>query len=100
MLTRGNTVLPSEDTSTPDVPVPAHVLLVAESLLMELGVPRRVKFTPSQLAMDVGGSTRGWQRECEIGNIGAVHVVGGWLVPWSRLVAYVAQRQNIVVEGN
>lgn len=96
MPTRGTLVLPSENTNTPDVPVSAEALTVAEHLLSELQVPHRVKFTPSQLAQDVGGSTRGWQRECEMGNIGAVRVVGGWVVPWQRLVRYVAQRQNIV----
>jgi hypothetical protein len=93
-------VLPSDDTNTPDVPVSAEALYVAESFLSEIGVPRRVKFTPSQLAEDVGGSKRGWQRECELGNIGAARLVGGWVVPWSRLVAYVAVRQNIVESDN
>lgn len=96
MPTRGETVLPSPDTTTPEVPVSVEALTVAETLLTELGVPRRVKFTPSQLAQDVGGSTRGWQRECELGNVGAVRMVGGWVVPWHRLVVYVAARQNIV----
>lgn len=100
MPVKGATVLPSDDTSTPDVPLePAinpEALAIAERLLSEFGVPRRVRFTPSQLAQDVGGSTRAWQRECEIGNIGAVHSVGGWIVSWHRLVAYVARRQNIV----
>lgn len=96
MPVAGNTVLPSENTSTPDLPVCAEAVSIAHDLLLELGVPRRVKFTPSQLASDVGGSTRGWQRACELGEIGAVRIVGGWVVPWERLVKYVAQRQNIV----
>lgn len=92
----GTTVLPSPETATPDVPVGEPALAIAEELLAQLQVPHRVKFTPSQLSQDIGGSTRSWQRECEIGNIGAVHVPGGWIVPWKRLVTYVAQRQNIV----
>lgn len=76
--------------------VAPEVIAIAERLLYELAVPHRPKFTPSQLAQDVGGSERGWQRECELGNIGAVRVVGGWIVPWQRLVVYFAQRQNLV----
>lgn len=103
MPVKGTTILPSAGTNTPCVPVesgldPAAVA-VAEAFLVELEVPKRVKFTPSQLATDVGGSRRAWQRECEIGNIDAVRLPGGWIVPWHRLVKYFAKRQN-VVESN
>lgn len=69
---------------------------IAEQLLEELEVPRRVKFTPSQLARDVGGTARSWQRACELGQIGAVRIPGGWLIPWSRLVSYFATHQRLV----
>src|ERR1700694_1455204 len=71
-------------------------LAAAETILSQLRVPRRVKFTPSQLADDVGGTARAWQRECKLGNLGAVRVPGGWLVPWRQLVLYFAERQNLV----
>jgi hypothetical protein len=73
-----------------------QALALAELMLSELGVPRRVKFTPSQLASDVGGSARAWQRACELGEIGAVRAIGGWLIPWTRLVRFIAARQNLV----
>jgi len=55
-----------------------------------------VRFTPSQLARDIGGSARAWQRECERGEIGAVRTSAGWIVSWQQLVRYVAIRQNVV----
>lgn len=69
---------------------------VAEQLLAEMGVPRRRRFTPSQLAQDLGGTTRSWQRACRLGEIGAVHIPGGWITTWQQLVTYLADRQNLV----
>ncbi len=69
---------------------------VAIRILHDLEVPRRVKFTPSQLAQDVGGTARSWQRACQLGEIGAVRIPGGWLVTWRELVAYMARHQNVV----
>lgn len=47
MPVRGTTVLPSADTKTPDVPVPAHVLLTPD----DFGIPqRREPFTPKEIA--------------------------------------------------
>lgn len=83
-------------TVEPDHSIDPDALAVAEQLLQELGVPRRVKFTPNQLAADVGGSARGWRRECELRAIGAVRIPGGWVIPYARLVAYFAARQNVV----
>lgn len=69
---------------------------VALQLLDELGVPRRRKFTPTQLAQDVGGRARSWQRACQLGEIAAVRIPGGWLVTWRALVLYFAEHQNVV----
>lgn len=90
-------VLPSRDTGTPVLPEPSDAAMaVALALMDKLKVPHRVKFTPSQLARDVGGTARAWQRECSLGNIVAVRVPGGWLVPYDFLVRYFAERQNVV----
>lgn len=91
----GTLVLPSEDTATPVHPLDPAAEAVAIQILKDLEVPRRVKFTPSQLADDVGGKARSWQRACQLGEIGAVRIPGGWLVPWPSLVRYVAEHQNV-----
>lgn len=101
MPTRDHLVRPSPDTHTPVLPEPSDAATaIALALMDELKIPRRLKFTPSQLAEDVGGTARSWQRECALGNIGAIHVAGGWIVPYDRLVQYIAKRQNIVISKN
>lgn len=91
----GTVVLPSEDTETPVYHDPAAEA-VALQILKDLDVPRRKRFTPSQLAQDVGGKARTWQRACRLGEIEAVHIPGGWLVTWPGLVRFVARNQNVV----
>lgn len=91
----GTIVLPSEDTCTP-VHVDPAAEAVALQILSDLNVPHRPKFTPTQLAADVGGKARSWQRACQLGEIEAVHLPGGWVVSWSGLVRFVARRQNVV----
>jgi hypothetical protein len=91
----GTLVQPSKDTNTP-VYVDAAAEAVALQILREMDVPRRPKFTPSQLAQDVGGKARSWQRACQLGEIDAVHLPGGWVVTWHGLVRFFARRQNQV----
>lgn len=92
----GTLVLPSEDTNTPVHELDPAAEAVALKILRDLEVPKRPKFTPSQLAQDVGGKMRSWQRACQLGEIEAVHIPGGWVVSWQALVVYVARHQNIV----
>jgi hypothetical protein len=97
MPVRGMYILRSEDTLTSGIDPAA--LAVAEQMLIERGVPKRAKgFSPSQLAQDVGGSTRSWQRKCEDGDIEAADLCG-WSVTWPALVRYVAAKQNMI-DGN
>jgi hypothetical protein len=90
----GTVVQPSEDTNTPVLDPAAEA--VALRILRDLEVPHRPKFTPSQLASDVGGKARSWQRACQLGEIEAVLLPGGWVVTWGGLVRFVARRQNVV----
>lgn len=91
----GTIVLPSEETKTPVYLDPAADA-VALQILRDLDVPQRPKFTPSQLAQDVGGKARSWQRACQLGDIEAVYLPGGWIVTWRGLVRFFARRQNVV----
>jgi hypothetical protein len=89
-------VLPSKDTNTPVHDLEPEAEAVALRILKDLEVPQRVRFTPAQLAEDVGvGTPRSWQRACQLGIIEAVHFPGGYLISWRALVAYVAEHQNV-----
>lgn len=79
----------------PDYIDPA-ALGVAERMLEEIECPRRSRFTPSQLAEVMGDEPRTWQRRCELGEIGAFRKGRDWVIPWARLVAWVALRQNVI----
>ena len=94
MPVRSDVVLP--DTFSEIDPA---ALAVALRMLAERGVPQRSKgFTPSQLAQDVGGSARSWQRKCADGEIEAADLCG-WKVTWPALVRFVAAKQSVIDEN-
>ncbi|HMJ84975.1 MAG TPA: hypothetical protein VK504_17460 [Vicinamibacterales bacterium] len=83
-------------TAEPDEQISPAALAIAAEYLQERNVPKRPKFTPSHLAMDLGGTTRTWQRRFEAGEITGVREGRGYVTVWVWLVRYYAVRQNVV----
>lgn len=92
MPARGDTVLPSENTSTPDVPVPAHVLLTPA----DFGIPARKVYTPQQFATYFNKSARTIIREIEDGRLRAMRIRGEYVIPWREVCEYFMRQQGIL----
>lgn len=91
MPIRGTAVLPSEDTATPETPVPADVLLTPA----DFGIaPRRMPFTPAELAPHFNVSARTIQRMIEDGRIRALMVGGVYKIPYSEVVMWFLRQQG------
>jgi excisionase family DNA binding protein len=90
MPTRGTIVLPSEDTNTPDVPVPAHVLLTPDWF----DIPKRRCFTPSELAPYFMTCPRTITRMIEDGSLRAVKVGAVWKIPYREIVHFFLRMQG------
>ena len=82
---RLTTVNPGSDLS-------ARQIQIALEYLAAMGVPRRQEWAPSQLARDLGKTTRTWQRRCESGEIAAETRGRGYVVTWPSIVRYFAER--------
>lgn len=90
MPVRGTVVLPSEDTSTPDVPVPAHALLTPDWF----DIPQRKCFTPSELAPYFMTCPRTIIRMIEDGVLRAVKVGGVYKIPYREVAHFFMRAQG------
>jgi hypothetical protein len=104
MPVRGTLVTPSPDTGIPEPDALLSPILSTLSdeeremlpVAREHLIPIKPRYYISQLSEWLGGSIRSWQRECELGNLEAIRLPGGWAVSCSALLRYLRARHNLM----
>lgn len=92
MPVRGALVLPSPDTNTPDVPIPAHVFLTPD----DFDIPHRRCFTPRELAACLYADARQIIGLIEEGKLRALPIGHGrYKIPYVEIAEFFKRQQTM-----
>lgn len=95
MPVRGETILPSADTNTPDVPIPAHVLLTPRDFGID---PGGSPYSPKEIAGALKVTSREIIGLIESGQMRALPVHVGqrttYRVPYIEIVNFFLRQQG------